>query len=241
MPPPNQWTGSASRGSAASMRTFMCTVGAYGLRGWNTSETPMASNEAPTSSGRCWVAEGGSCGPRTCEKPTPARSNTWPCSRIMVTPSPCSFSPGSFFQASARKAWPSISAMACVMRCCSPVSQVRTAVMFASIRFSALHGAEADVAAVLRAVELDAAQDLVGALLRRLDGIRQRGDAQDAAAGRDRGVALRRGAGVEHHRVLRFLRQAADHIAVARVHRVAGGGHHHAQRGAAVPVEVDLV
>jgi coproporphyrinogen III oxidase len=37
----------------------MCTVGTYGLRGWNTSDTPIASNGAPASSGRCWVAEGG--------------------------------------------------------------------------------------------------------------------------------------------------------------------------------------
>src|SRR5256885_4666704 len=54
---------------AAIIRTFMCTVGTKGLRGWKTRDTPMASNGAPASSGRCCVAEGGSCGPRTCEKP----------------------------------------------------------------------------------------------------------------------------------------------------------------------------
>ena len=57
------------------MRTFMCTVGTYGLRGWNTSDTPIASNGAPASSGRCCVAEGGSAG-RDCEKLQPPRSNT---------------------------------------------------------------------------------------------------------------------------------------------------------------------
>ena len=39
----------------------MCTVGTYGLRGWKTSETPIASNGASASSAaRCCVADAGS-------------------------------------------------------------------------------------------------------------------------------------------------------------------------------------
>jgi hypothetical protein len=64
MPPPNQHDRrAAGRAVAAIMRTFMWTVGTYGLRGWNTSDTPMASKGAPASSGRCCVAEGGSLRP----------------------------------------------------------------------------------------------------------------------------------------------------------------------------------
>ena len=46
----DQVTASPPAGNAASMRTFMCTVGTYGLRGWITSDTPIASNGAPASS-----------------------------------------------------------------------------------------------------------------------------------------------------------------------------------------------
>ena len=54
----------------------MCTVGTYGLRGWKTSETPIASNGALASSAaRCCVAAAGSDLPLTCEKPQPPRSS----------------------------------------------------------------------------------------------------------------------------------------------------------------------
>ena len=69
-------TGSRPSGSAASMRTFMCTVGTYGLRGCSTSETPSASNGAPASSGRCCVADGGSVAPFTWLKLQPPRSSS---------------------------------------------------------------------------------------------------------------------------------------------------------------------
>ena len=120
MPPPNQATGSPASGVAVIMRTFMCTVGAYGLRGWNTSDRPSASNGAPASPGRCCVAEPGSRGPVTCEKPQPARSNTAPSSRIMVMPLPCSGSPGSLAQGSCSTGLPSIADTQAMMACCSP-------------------------------------------------------------------------------------------------------------------------
>ena len=126
MPPPNQHTVWPSGFLAASMRTFMCTVGAYGLRGWKTSDTPMASKGAPASSGRCWVALGGRRGPRTCEKPQPARSNTAPFSRIWVMPLPCSISPGGFSQGSTTSVPPSSATTAPVMRDCKSTRYWRT-------------------------------------------------------------------------------------------------------------------
>ena len=50
--------------------------------------------------------------------------------------------------------------------------------------------AVADVAAVLRAVEVDAVQHLVGVLLRGLHRVGQRGHAQHAAAGGDERAVL---------------------------------------------------
>ncbi len=80
MPPPNHQTGSASGLCATRKRTFMCTVGTYGLRGCSTSDTPIASKPRPASSGRAAVADGGRPAPATCEKFTPPRSSRWPSS-----------------------------------------------------------------------------------------------------------------------------------------------------------------
>ncbi len=51
MPPPNHHTGSAPSFFATNMRTLRWTVGAYGLRGWSTSETPIASQLRPDQLG----------------------------------------------------------------------------------------------------------------------------------------------------------------------------------------------
>ena len=67
------------------------------------------------------VADGGNCGPVTCENPQPARSNTGPFSRIWVTPSPCNFSPAGLVQGSTVTGEPSRLATASMMRCCRPV------------------------------------------------------------------------------------------------------------------------
>src|SRR2546427_12811664 len=171
---------------AAIIRTFMCTVGTKGLRGWKTRDTPMASNGAPASSGRCCVAEGGSCGPRTCEKPQPARSNTRPPSMMRVMPSPCRRSPGPLLQVSDRKRAPpspSTCSSACVMRACRPVRYSRTwatgsaCPVDCSAMDSVLHGTEADVAAVLGTLEMDAAPHVIDLLLGLLDAVGQHGDA----------------------------------------------------------------
>ena len=66
----------------------MCTVGTYGLRGWSTSDTPIASNPRPASSGRAAVADGGSRLPVTCEKLTPPRSKSAPSSMTRESPPP---------------------------------------------------------------------------------------------------------------------------------------------------------
>jgi len=124
MPPPNQrtvWPASGpSVGVAESMRTFMCTVGTYGLRGWKTSDTPMASNGAPASSGRCCVADVGSAVPRTCENAQPPRSSKPPLSISRVMPAPSSLPPGGRSQASVMNACPSSAPTASQIDCCRP-------------------------------------------------------------------------------------------------------------------------
>jgi hypothetical protein len=95
MPPPNHQTGASPSFSATKKRTFMCAVGQYGLRGCSTSETPIASQRRPASSGRWAVAEAGICSPLTCEKLTPPRSNSVPSSiRREIPPPPCGPVPG---------------------------------------------------------------------------------------------------------------------------------------------------
>ena len=88
MPPPNHHTGSWPSAVVVKKRTFMCTVGAYGLRGWSTSDTPIASHARPASSGRLAAADGGRLAPVTCEKFTPPRSNTLPSSIRRDMPPP---------------------------------------------------------------------------------------------------------------------------------------------------------
>ncbi len=118
MPPPNHQTGSASGRCATKQRTFMCTVGAYGLRGWNTSDTPIASKPRPASSGRLAVADGGRVSPITCEKPTPPRSSTAPFSRMQVRPLPRRRSVGGLSHVSVTNVPPSSVPTAVVMRSC---------------------------------------------------------------------------------------------------------------------------
>jgi hypothetical protein len=98
------------------MRTFMCTVGTYGLRGWNTSETPSASNAAPASSGRAAVADGGSVCPATWLKLQPPRSISAPSSIRRVRPSPVSLPSAGRTQPSLANAPPSAASIAATMR-----------------------------------------------------------------------------------------------------------------------------
>src|SRR5437667_7251397 len=83
MPPPNHQADAAEK-----KRTFMCTVGQYGLRGCSTSDAPIASYAWPASCGLAAVAEGGRRLPCTREKLTPPRSKTRPSSMTRVTPPP---------------------------------------------------------------------------------------------------------------------------------------------------------
>jgi len=112
MPPPNHQTGSASPCVASSARTFMCAVGQKGFSGCSTSETPIAANARPASSGRLAVAEAGSAAPLTFEKAMPPRSKTRPPSMMQVQPLPLSGAPASFCQRSTRKRLPSLPSIA---------------------------------------------------------------------------------------------------------------------------------
>ena len=69
----------------------MWLVGACGLRGCMTTDTPMARNSRPASCGLRAVADGGSCDPLTSESATPALSKTRPPSCTAVMPWPCNF------------------------------------------------------------------------------------------------------------------------------------------------------
>ena len=125
MPPPNhQISWSVWQiAFATKKRIFMCTVGTYGLSGCNTNETPIASQARPAASGCAIVAAGGSLLPSTCEKPTPARSNTLPPSSMQLLPPP----PSGRCQLSCKKVLPSTSSSASIMRFCNPCRYFKTA------------------------------------------------------------------------------------------------------------------
>src|SRR5882762_1552338 len=131
MPPPNHHTGAFSGRSswwrAMKNRTFMCTVGTCGLRGCSTRDTPMASKPRPASSGRWADAEGGSCLPVTCEKPTPPRSSNAEPSMMRVSPPPPSVASAGFSHASYLKGWPASVSNRSTMRSCKPSRYSRTA------------------------------------------------------------------------------------------------------------------
>ena len=162
----------------------MCTVGTYGLRGWKTSETPIASHGRPAISGRCAVAEGGSLVPVTCEKPTPARSSN------------CAALEDARDAAAAFGALPFVAARTSRRRAPRMRSTMRFAAAPAGIRerravawraiIAAVERAVADVAAELHAVEADLLDHLVGALGGDLHLVAERGDAQHAPAAGDR-------------------------------------------------------
>src|SRR5690348_2794460 len=80
----------------------------------------------------------------------------------------------------------------------------------------AFDGTVADVGTELRTVEADGLYHVVGAVLRGARGVAQRGHAEHAATAGDELAALRRGAGVEHDRVIGARgigRQAGDRVA----------------------------
>ena len=64
----------AARACATNIRTFRCTVGAYGLRGCSTSDTPIASHARPASRAAAPSPTAAGASPVTCEKLTPPRS-----------------------------------------------------------------------------------------------------------------------------------------------------------------------
>src|SRR5687768_4156106 len=229
MPPPNHHVS-----PAAKKRTFMCTVGQYGLRGCSTSDTPIASNARPASCGRAALAEGGSVEPCTHDKFTPPRSKTPPSSMTRVSPPP----PSARCHASLRNFPPSSASRAATMRACRPERYSWTA-SFTLI--SLLQGAVADVLAVLHALEADGLERLVGAGARHLHRIAERGDAQYAPAVRHQGLAFEARTGMEHAAIGGRLGQSADPVALARLFGVAGGGEDYAERGTPVPLRLHLV
>ena len=129
MPPPNHHT-SCSAGvgaSARKKRTFMCTVGTWGLRGCSTSDTPVARALRPASCGRLAEAVGGSWLTCTSENITPARSKSLPSSSTQLMPLPWVGLSGSRCQASRRKRSPPMSSRPATMRDCSPANQAAMA------------------------------------------------------------------------------------------------------------------
>ena len=106
---------------------------------------------------------------------------------------------------------------------------------------AALDCAPTDILAELHAVEMNLLDRLVRLVLRHLDAIAQADYAEHAPAGRAELAIMQRGPGVEGHAFVGFGRDAGDLVALARRVRVAGSCHHHAQRGAAIPFQVDAV
>ena len=236
----------APAGSAASMRTFMCTVGTYGLRGWNTSETPIASNGAPASSGRCCVADGGSARPLHVREAAAAaleQRAAFEQARDAVA-----------LELAAGLALPGVAdegvaALGLDRRDDALLQAEQVVADGGGVRSSdapaasTLDRALADVAAVLRAVEADAAQRP-----RRRAAAPARVESPSAVTHSTRPPAVtrlavaQRGAGVEHHR-RRSLSAGRPVIAspLRGVSRIAGRGHHDAERDAPVPLQLDLV
>src|SRR3546814_9541787 len=56
-PPPNHQATVCPSRTARKWRTLACVVGTCGLRGWKTSDTPTARQDAPASSGRAARSE----------------------------------------------------------------------------------------------------------------------------------------------------------------------------------------
>src|SRR6185369_16681441 len=168
---------------------------------------------------------------------------------MRVTPPPPRVLPSPRCQASCWKTPPSICSSAATMRACRSerYSATSAAIGWFAMKASGFarlgrgNGAVADVAAVLHAIEADAVHGLIGAALRHLDGIPERGDAQHAPARGYGLLARQRRAGVEHLAVLGGRRQAADGVALARGVGIAVRGQHHAERGTAVPVGLGRV
>ncbi len=138
--------------------------------------------------------------------------------------------------------WPAAAALlssrapSCSIRPLCPACRPRS-------KFSlSLDGPPADVAAALHAVEVNRVDGLVSPLLRDARRIAQRGDDQHPAArGAQHALRVERGTGMEGDAVGGLGRNAGDGVALARVFRVAMCGEHHAQGGAAVPLQFHLI
>jgi hypothetical protein len=123
MPPPNQQTGSAL-GAARPACARSCARRHVRVARMEHQRHAHGLERRAGQFGPVLRGRGRQLGPRTCEKPQPARSNTLPPSRIMVRPLPCSGSPGSFCQASAQAGWPSTSPTGAGDALLQPLQQV---------------------------------------------------------------------------------------------------------------------
>src|SRR5690554_359087 len=237
MPPPNHQTGALSGALATKQRTFMCTVGQYGLRGWSTSDTPIASKLRPANSGRWAVAEAGMALPMTWEKLTPPRSKKVPSSMTRVCPPP----PSARSQASLWKALPSNASHRATISVCKPTSQFLTVLISMSV--FARERMVTDVATELAAFEMNLVDDFVGTGLSAAYAVAERRHAQDPAAGSDHFTGwAERGTGVKDVGVRIFLvGQAGDDVSFARLFRITMSSYHDAKGETAVPFGLDLV
>src|SRR5690242_19108716 len=118
-----------------------------------------------------------------------------------------------------------------------PAVRARTLHAGAAALSASMQGAMGDVAAVKRTLPAQPADRRIGALARRGKIAAQRTHAEHAPARRHHAtLRVAGGAAVEHLLVaIVDVVQARDRIARAHASGVTGGGHHHANGGAAVP------
>ena len=98
-----------------------------------------------------------------------------------------------------------------------------------------------DVAPVQRAIEVNVAQDVVGALLCQLGRVTHGRHAQHAPACRQGDAVMHGRARMKNMCIRHLRRQALHRITTARLQRITVRRHHHAESNAAIPGQLDLI
>src|SRR5258708_1373669 len=97
------------------------------------------------------------------------------------------------------------------------------------------------VVPILHAVEANAIDDFVGALLRRAHVVPERSHAQHATAIHDHAVVLKRSACVKYVIVVAVVWKGVDGIAFARILRIAVRGKDDTERNPRIPLYIHAV